>query len=264
MATDNIMTYASADPDVPAVNTITRDDLLEVLSKGVDDFKQKPSHIFLLVLLYPIIGLIAARVAAGYEMLPIVFPLISGFALVGPLAAIGVYEMSRRREAGLDVSWADALNVVRSPSIGAIMMLSALVGLVYFAWLAAAMVIYWSLFGSAVPETIGGFANQILTTPTGWLLIILGCGVGFVFALAVLAMTAVSFPMLLDRQVSAVVAIRTSVRVFKANPKTMLIWGMIVTAGLVLGSVPFFIGLAVTMPILGHATWHLYKKVVQQ
>lgn len=263
MATDNTMAYTGADPDVPEVNTISREDLFQVISKGVDDFKEKPSHIFLLVLLYPIIGLVAARVAAGYEMLPIVFPLISGFALVGPLAAIGLYEISRRRQAGLEVTWAHALNVVHSPSIGAIVTLSVFIGLVYFAWLAVAMLIYWSIFGAAIPDSIPGFALEILTTPSGWFLIIVGCSVGFVFALTVLAMVAVSFPMLLDRQVSASVAIKTSIKVFTTNPRTMLTWGFMVTAGLVIGSIPLFVGLAVTMPILGHATWHLYQHAVK-
>lgn len=263
MATDNFIAYASADPDIPEVNTIVLDDLFQALSKGLEDFKEKPSHIFLLVLLYPIIGLVAARVAAGYEMLPLVFPLISGFALVGPLAAIGLYEISRRRQAGLDVSWVHAFNVVHSPSIGAIITLSVLIGLAYFAWLATAMLIYWSIFGMALPESITGFVLEILTTWSGWFLIVVGCGVGFCFALLVLATAAISFPMLLDRQVSAAVAIKTSLRVFTQNPRVMLKWGALVTAGLVLGSIPLFIGLAITMPVLGHATWHLYKRAVK-
>jgi len=262
MATDNAIAYTSVDPDIPDVNTIERQDLIQVLHDGYEDFKDKPSHIFLLVLLYPVIGLIAARVAAGYDMLPIVFPLISGFALVGPLAALGLYEISRRRQEGLDVSWADAFNVVRSSSFGAILSLSILIGLIYFAWLAAAMLIYWSIFGAAVPVSLTGFALEVLTTPAGWLLIVVGCSVGFVFALTVLAVAAVSFPMLLDRHVSATTAIKTSLKVFTTNPKTMLTWGFIVAAGLVLGSIPFFVGLAVTMPVLGHATWHLYRKTV--
>ena len=190
MALENSISHSGTDPEAPGVNTIGQDDLIQALTLGFNDFKEKPSHIFLLVLLYPIIGLVAARVAAGYEMVPIVFPLISGFALVGPLAAIGLYEISRRRQAGLDVTWSHALNVVNSPSIGAIITLSVFVGLIYFAWLAAAMLIYWSIFGATIPESLMGFALQILATPSGWFLIIVGCGVGLVFALAVLAAAA--------------------------------------------------------------------------
>lgn len=264
MAQQDSIVQATVDPDIPAINKLDRRDLFEVLAKGVDDFKEKPSHIFLLVLIYPIIGIVAARVAAGYDMLPIVFPLISGFALVGPLAAIGLYEVSRLRQQGKTVSWAQVFNVVHSPSLGAILVLSLMIGILYFAWLASAMLIYWAIFGTAAPESLTGFMLEVLTTPSGWLLIIVGCGVGFLFALAVLAMAAVSFPMLLDRQVSAMTAVRTSVKVFTENPKTILTWGLIVAAGLVLGSIPLFVGLAVTMPVLGHATWHLYCKAVQR
>ena len=118
------------------------------------------------------------------------------------------------------------------------------------------------IFGSAVSASIAEFVWQVLTTPAGWTLIIVGCGVGFVFALVVLAISAVSFPLLLDRDVGEVTAVRTSVRAFVANPATMLMWGFIVAGLLLIGSVPFFVGLAVVMPVLGHATWHLYRKVV--
>jgi len=115
---------------------------------------------------------------------------------------------------------------------------------------------------SLAPTSIEDFILQILTTSKGWTLIIVGCGVGFIFAVVVLAISAVSFPMLLDRNVGVMTAIQTSVRVFLANPATMLTWGAIVAGSLVLGSLPLFVGLAVVMPVLGHATWHLYRKAV--
>ena len=249
---------------VPNIRTIGPHDLNEALVKGLDDFKAKPSHLILLVLIYPLVAFLAFRVAAGYDLLPLVFPLLSGFALIGPLAAIGLYELSRRREAGLDISWEHAFNVVRSPSIGAIVILSAVLGAIYFAWLGAALAIYWLTFGGAAPNSIGSFARAVLTTPAGWALIVVGCGVGFFFALVVLAISAVSFPLLLDRDVSALTAIQTSVRAFLANPVTMAMWGIIVAGLLVIGTVPFFVGLAVVMPVLGHATWHLYRRVVER
>lgn len=234
------------------------------MAKGLDDFKAKPSHLILLAIIYPLAMVVGVNVAAGYELLPLVFPLVSGFALVGPVTAVGLYDMSRQREEGLDISWEHAFNIFRSHSIFAIVKLSILLGVIYFAWLGAAFVIYRLIFGSAVPASIAEFTWQVLTTPAGWTLIIVGCGVGFVFALVVLAVSAVSFPLLLDRDVGTVTAIQTSVRAFLANPVTMTIWGMIVASLLVIGSVPFFVGLAVVMPVLGHATWHLYRKVVER
>jgi uncharacterized membrane protein len=263
MVNEETITIAAASPARLSIRTIGPADLMDVLAKGLDDFKAKPSHILLLVAIYPVIGLFAARIAAGYDVLPFVFPLVSGFALIGPLAAIGLYEMSRRREAGLDPTWQDAFEIFRSPALGSIMVHSFILGALYFAWLAAAQLIYWATFGSVMPVSIPEFARQVFTTPAGWTLIIVGCGVGFIFAAVVLAVSAFSFPLLLDRNVGALTAVQTSVRVSLANPVTMLLWGFIVAGLLAIGSVPLFVGLAVVMPVLGHATWHLYRKAVE-
>ena len=238
-------------------------DLKDALYKGLEDFKEKPTHLVILAIIYPLAMLVAVNVAAGYELLPLVFPLVSGFALIGPVAAVGLYDMSRQREEGHDITWEHAFTIFRSPSIFAIVKLSILLGVIYFAWLGAAFAIYRSIYGSAVPASIAEFIWQVLTTPVGWTLIIVGCGVGFVFALVVLAISAVSFPLLIDRNVGTVAAIQTSVHAFMANPMTMTMWGLIVAGLLVIGTIPLFVGLAVVMPVLGHTTWHLYRKVVE-
>jgi uncharacterized membrane protein len=247
----------------PSIRTIGVFDLKEVLLKGLQDFKEKPSHLVFLSVLYPIVTLAAAVTAAQSELLPLVFPLISGFALIGPLVAIGLYELSRRREQGLDMSWNHAFQVIWSPSIGAIMVLSALLCVIYLAWLGAALGIYWMIFGNEMPRSALDFVRQIFTTSAGWTLIVVGCGVGFIFAVIVLAIAAMSFPMLVDRPVSVGTAIQTSVRAFLTNPVTMLVWGLIVAILLIVGALPLFAGLAVVMPVLGHATWHLYRAVVE-
>lgn len=247
---------------LPVVNDITAADLGTILRKGSEDFKSRPSHLILLVVIYPIVGLFAARVAAGYDMLPLIFPLMSGFALVGPVAALGLYQISRRREEGRSYQWRDTLGIFKKPTIGAIGALALLLGAIYFAWLASAMAIHWLTFGSIAPTSVAGFFSDVFTTGAGWALIIMGTAVGFVFAVIVLAVAAISFPMMLDRNVTMAQAVATSVAVFWTNPKSMLAWGAIVAAGLILGSLPLFVGLAVTMPILGHATWHLYRRAV--
>ena len=244
------------------IQKISATDLVDALAKGADDFKAKPSHLVILAILYPLAMVVSANIGAGYIPLPLVFPLLSGFALIGPLAAIGLYEISRRRELGLDISWEHAYNVIRRPSIS-ILTLSVLLGVIYFAWLGAALVIYRQIYGSTVPTSITQFVWEVLTTAAGWTLIIVGCGVGFLFAVVVLAISAVSFPMLVDVHVGVVTAIRTSVHAFLANPTTMMLWGFVVASLLLIGAVPLFAGLAVVMPVLGHATWHLYRKVVK-
>src|SRR5690242_20244634 len=164
------------------IQKITAADLVDALAKGVDDFKAKPSHLAILAILYPLAMLVSANVAAGYIPLQLVFPLLSGFALIGPLAAVGLYEISRRREQGLEISWEHALSVIRRPS-PSLVVLSILLGVIYFAWLGAALAIYREIYGSTMPGSITEFTREVLTTPAGWMLIIVGCGIGFLFAL---------------------------------------------------------------------------------
>jgi len=263
MAQETTMASVGAQADEPRVHTITTADLRDALAKGLDDFKHKPSHVIFLVVIYPIVALFLSRLVFGYDVLPLFFPLVAGFALVGPVAAIGLYELSRRREQDLEVAWKHAFGVLRSPSIRSILALGAVLAVIFFAWLGAAMAIYEATLGTP-PDSVADFARRLFTTSAGWALIIIGNGVGFLFALTVLIISVVSFPMLIDRHVSTLAAVRTSIRACAASPWPMAAWGLIVAGGLVIGCLPFFIGLAVVMPILGHATWHLYRRVVER
>jgi uncharacterized membrane protein len=247
----------------PSVRRITPSDLTDALAKGLDDFMAMPTFSVFLVVIYPIVGLVLLRLSFGYDMLPLVFPLMAGFALLGPLATIGIYELSRRREQGLDVSW-DALNDVHWPCVRAILVLGLALVMLFLAWLGAAMAIYQLTFGDWVPPSVSEFARQIFTTQAGWTLIMVGWAVGFFFAVVVFAISVVSFPLLLDRDVGVVTAVLTSLRAVVANPVTMALWGCIVAGALAMGSLPFFFGLAVVLPVLGHSTWHLYRKVVER
>lgn len=247
---------------VPTVRKIGLADLADVLRKGVDDFLAMPSHVVFLCVLYPLAGLLFARIAFGYELVPLLYPLAAGFALVGPVAAIGVYELSRRREKGLHASWREAFGVLRSRSLPAIAALAGVLLIILGAWLLAAQTIYEVNFGTVPPVSLTQFATDVLTTPAGWNLILIGNAVGFVFAVVVFVISAVSFPLLLDRRVSFSTAIGTSLEAVRANPLVMTVWAMIIAGLLLLGSLPLLMGLAIVLPVLGHSTWHLYRKVV--
>jgi uncharacterized membrane protein len=263
MSYSHIVFGASADAALPVVRRITPSDLLHALARGIDDFAAMPSHAVFLCVIYPLLGLLLIGMTMGNSTLPLAFPIAAGFALVGPLAAIGLYELSRRREAGLDSSASHALDVLQSPSLGAIIALGLLLMAIFLVWLAVAEWIYIANFGYKAPASLRQFITDVFSTSAGWRLIVIGTGVGFLFAVAALTIGAVSFPLLLDRDVGAAVALTTSIRVVAANPMTMALWGFIVAALLVIGSIPFFLGLTVVMPVLGHATWHLYRRAVE-
>ena len=253
---------AGSDRPLPAVRRISVADLGDALTKGLDDFRTFRTDVAFLCIVYPVVGIILASFAFRQDLLPLLFPIGSGFALVGPIAAVGLYEMSRRREQGVVATWADAFGMVRSPSFGAIVVLGLVLLSIFLLWVLTAQVIYVFTLGPEPPSSIATFAGDVLTTGAGWALVVMGAGVGFVFALVVLTISVVSFPMLLDRDVGLGIAVSTSVRVVVANPRPMAVWGMIVAGSLVIGSIPLFLGLIVIMPVLGHATWHLYRKVV--
>jgi uncharacterized membrane protein len=216
----------------------------------------------MLCLIYPLVGLLLADVIFGQNVTQLLFPIATGFTLIGPATAIGLYEMSRRREQGYDVSWGDAFRVVASPRFGAILVLALLLVAIFALWTLCAEGIYMATLGPADPTSFTAFVHDALTLPAGWTMIGAGVFVGFLFALLVLAISAVSFPLMLDQNVGLLIAVLTSVRAMIVNPVPMLAWGLIVAVALAIGSIPVFLGLAIVLPILGHATWHLYRKVV--
>jgi uncharacterized membrane protein len=257
---DRVGGHAAA---LPEVREITTDDLRLALSRGFEDFTACRSDVVFLCLLYPLIGLALAWIALTQAFLPLLFPVVSGFALIGPVAGVGLYEMSRRRERGEEAGWTDAFAVLRSPSFGAIFLLALALGAIFLIWILTAGGIYAATLGPEPPVSLGAFARDVLTTVPGWAMIVVGVGTGFLFAALVLAISVVSFPLLLDRDdIGLTAAVITSVRVAAANPRTIAIWGAIIAGALALGSLPVFLGLIVVLPVLGHATWHLYRRAV--
>jgi len=247
---------------LPEVRRIGIADLRYAIARGLDDFLAAPTQLLFLGLLYPVIGFVAARAAWGGPLLPLLYPLLAGLTLMGPLVAIGLYEISRRREQGHAVSWLDAFAVLRSPAIVSIVLLGLMLLGIFLSWLLAAQLIYGATIGGIAHGSLGALLRDVFDTPEGWWMLLLGNAVGGAFAVIVLVLTVVSFPMVLDRGVAPGLAIRTSIRAALANPAMMAVWGAFVAASLVAGMLPLFIGLSVVVPVLGHATWHLYRKLV--
>lgn len=246
----------------PAIRKAGFADIAAALRAGFADFQANRTDVLMLALIWPIAGLVSAVAVERQSLLPVIAPLVTGFALIGPLATLWIAELSRRREQTGSASLVDALGLLRSPQRGALAALGVIQILLLIAWVAAADGIYQATLGAAPPATLGGFLATLFGTATGLTLLLVWVGVGAVFAVVALAIGAVSFPLLLDRPVSPGAAIRISATVFLANPQVLFAWGGIVVAGLVLGALPALLGLCVVLPVLGHATWHLYRRLV--
>lgn len=252
-------TRAAAPPEVQRLST---GDLRAALAAGWDDFLTLRSDVIFMVLLYPLVGLLIALAAFNANFAPYFFPLASGFALIGPVAAVGLYELSRRREAGENPGFVDALSLLRAPALAPVLVLGLYLLAVFVVWMMAANLVYALTLGTEPYASTAAFAADVFGTAAGWQMIVLGTAVGFVFAAVVLATSLVSFPLLVDRDIGVAEAVVTSWRVARRNPRETALWGLIVAAGLVLGSLPLFLGLIIVIPVLGHATWHLYRRAV--
>jgi uncharacterized membrane protein len=250
--------------DEIAVRRIGPGDLWRSLKEGCADFHAKPSFGVFLVLIYPLFALLLTltRVGGGGNLLYLAFPMLAGCTLLGPMVSVGLFEMSRRRERRLDVSWRSAFEFVHTSAFAPIAALSVAMMVLYVAWLYMAQFIFGGLFADSLPTSLADFWNQLMTTRHGGALILYGNGVGLVFAFTALAISVVAFPLLLDKPVTSVTAVAVSVRAVAANLFVMALWGLIVVALLAIGAAVFLIGLAAVLPILGHSTWHLYRRLV--
>ena len=218
-------THTIVPQTVPAIRRIEMADLTEALRRGAADFIACRSDAILLCIMYPIAGLVMSRLVVGYDILPLVFPLVAGFALLGPLLASGLYELSRRRASGEPVNWGAAFAPFHGPSIGSMVTLGLGLLAIFTLWLVTAALLYDATLGPKPPVSAAVFLHDVLHTAPGLLMAVLGIGIGAVFAAAVLAISIVSFPMLLDRNCGVDIAVRTSIKVVRTNPGMMAMWG---------------------------------------
>lgn len=259
----HIFSPGSGDTENIKVRKIEVSDVVDALRQGYGDFMKQPSHYIFLAMMYPVVGLLLIGLASGANAFFLLFPLMSGFALIGPIAGIGLYEISRRLEKNMDTSWRHAFDVRKSPAVPAILAVGAMLVALFLFWLITAHGLFLWLYGDAQKDVTFEILYDMISTQRGWTLILLGNGIGFFFAVVVLCTSVVAFPILLDRDVGAISAIKTSISVAVMNPIPMIAWGLIVVGCLFLGALPVLAGLLVALPVLGHSTWHIYRKVVE-
>ncbi|HET9813606.1 MAG TPA: DUF2189 domain-containing protein [Sphingomicrobium sp.] len=262
MATASPVTRSPA-AKIP-VRKIGNDDLNWSLRQGLDDFKAMRGDLVFAGLIYTFIGIAAAVMTTNGPLMPFFFPVVAGVGLLGPVAAVGFYELARRREDGLESGWKHFLDVRKRPSVDDMGIVAGLLLAIFALWLIAAGILYVALFGWATPTSIGGFLSAVFTTPKGWALILAGAAIGAIFGWIVLALSVASLPLLVDCDVGAAEAVSASWRAAHANKAEMIRWGLTVLVLLVLGSIPLFVGLAFVLPWLGYSTWHLYTRLIDR
>jgi len=245
----------------PDVRAITVDDISAALSDGLRDFRAAPAFGLLIGAVYAIAGNVLFWVAASFDFLFLAYPLAAGFALVAPFAAVGIYETSRRLAIGGDVSIGALAGSVPPHARRELGYMALVTAFGMIAWVYAAGFVYALFFGiSSLGET--DIVTAIVSTGLGIAFLVTGALIGAVMATVIFSVSVVSFPLLLDRDVDFITAMITSVKAVVVNPKTMIVWAAIVSGLMVLAVLPAFLGLFVVLPVLGHTSWHLYRKLV--
>ena len=256
--------HSSAKAKPTGIRTISDEDLRWSLRQGWEDFRDLRGDLVFAGLIYTLVGIAAVVMTTSRPLIPFFYPVVAGVALLGPIAAVGFYELARRRESGEEVHWFNFLDVGKRPTVDDMGIVAGLLLVIFVIWLLAAGALYALLFGWATPTSIGGFLSAVFTTPRGWALIIGGAVVGAIFGWFVLALSVASLPMLVDCDVSAAEAVSASWRAAHQNKSEMIRWGIVVTVLLALGSLPLFVGLAFVLPWLGYSTWHLYTRLIDR
>jgi uncharacterized membrane protein len=245
----------------PAVHDIGPGDILDCLEKGIEDFRMAPQYGVFFGLTYAFFGWLLLALLVQFDLPYLAYPLATGFALVAPFTAAGLYDVSRRLERGEDLNWAIVLGAVRSTSTRELVWMALVTVFSMIIWLDIAAVLFFSFVGFNASST-GELLHAILTTPTGWMFLLIGNVIGAVLAGIVFSYSVVSFPMLFDQNVDFVTAMVTSVKSVLHNPLAMAVWAMTIGLLLLISLASLFLGLILVLPILGHTTWHVYRRVV--
>lgn len=248
---------------MPKVNSITANDVIDALAAGLADFKKAPVFGMTIGAFFALGGFFVVLSAAALNMSYLSYPAAAGFVLIGPFAAVGLYEISRRLENGEEVTWSKIFRTMWAQKGKELSWMAFVVLFIQIMWMYQVRLLLALFLGFRSFASFEAFLTQIVTTPEGLMFLAVGHVVGAILSLILFSLTVVSFPLLMEQDRDFITAMITSVRAVVTSPIPMIGWALVVTATLIISMVPAFIGLVITLPILGHTTWHLYKKCVQ-
>ena len=244
------------------VNRLTAGDVSASLKAGFSDFLARPVLSAFFGLFYAVFGILFVWCLIRFDQIWMVIPAIVGFPLVAPFAAAGLYEMSRRLETGQDFGWSDILTVMADQRNREMGWMAFVTLFVFWVWVYQVRLWLAIILQDASFSDMGGFLDVVFFTPAGWTFLAIGTLVGAALAAVLFSVTVIAMPLLLDRETNFVTAMLTSVRAVTESPVVMLTWAAIISVTMLLSLVPAFLGLVFTLPILGHTTWHLYRRAV--
>ena len=249
-------------PATPVIGSIALADVRQALRAGFADFRAAPGFGLFFGGFFAAGGIAILSCLFLLDLVYLAYPLAAGYGLIGPFAAAGLYEVSRRRELGLPLVWSEILGVIRLQAHRQLAWMAFVSVFILVIWMYQVRLLLALFLGFKLPPTLSGFLDLVLRTPEGLTFLAIGHVDGAILALVTFTLTVVACPLLVDRDLDIVTAMVTSVQAVLRNLGPMLAWAVIVAALLVLGMVPLFLGLIVVLPVLGHATWHLYRRVI--
>ncbi len=251
-----------AGPGIPDVNTMSFATLGECLRLGVSDFGRAPLFGLFFGGIFAFGGIFIVQMLYSTEKGWMIYPMMVGFPLIGPFAAVGLYEVSRRLSNDMPLNWNEILTVVVTQRRRELPWMAFVILFIFWIWMYQVRLLLALILGRMSFTSFNSFFEIIATTPEGWTFILVGHIVGACFALFLFSITVVSLPLLLDRELDFISAMITSVQTVIKSPFVMLSWGVCVTLSIMISFIPLFLGLLIVLPILGHTTWHIYKKAV--
>ena len=248
---------------MPKVNKITVNDVIDAFAAGLADFRRAPVYGLAIGAFFALGGLFVVLSAAALNMSYLSYPAAAGFVLIGPFAAVGLYEVSRRLQNGEELSWSRIFGTMWAQKGRELSWMAFVVLFIQIMWMYQVRLLLALFLGFRSFASFDEFLSQVISTPEGLMFLAVGHVVGAILSLILFSLTVVSFPLLMEEDRDFITAMITSVRAVFTSPVPMIGWAFVVTAVLIVSMAPAFLGLVVSLPILGHTTWHLYKKCVE-